>query len=368
MSRSFGSRLLQEVKQVFEPEDALHDSEPENEYVTGAAPHPTEGDPAHGIPVYPDPLPGGHEYQAKEVVTRQRVDVPPNKPYYSQGMAHGVKAPEHHNGRIAPKPHERHNLRGETEAEPQLGSYKLEPIPVYVTEPGEGVHPLNQASFRQITIVPGADPVPIVERNPSRTRLLILNETPPNTQEINPATPAAGTGFVYTNNTNSPQGVLTVRATLTTDATVLNRFIMVTVKDAAGNILWSAVNGNATTASSTIAYNGYVGATQQNSATGTFTFPLPGNDGAIPPGGTLSITSGAFGAGDQISGIAIVFAASGGGVRLKSGPISANGALLPGGTQSYRDIKTQDQVWAVADTNATVNQILSVIEEYKIAR
>lgn len=173
MSRSFGSRIMQ----LFEPEGTLHDSEPENQYVTGAESHPTEGDPAHGIPAYPEPLPGAHEYQGKEVVTRQRVDVPPNKAYYSAGMAHGVKSPEHHNGRIAPEHHERRQLEADNEAEPHIGHYKVDPIPVYITEPGAGLHPIDQASFRQLTVVVGADPQPIVERNPQRTRVLLLNET-----------------------------------------------------------------------------------------------------------------------------------------------------------------------------------------------
>lgn len=232
MSRSFGARLLQDVKDLFEPEE-LQDSEPENQYVTGAAPHPSEGDPAHGIPAYPHPLPGGHEYPGHTVTVPEKVDVPPNKPYYGAGMAHGVKSPEHYDGRIAPKHEERHDQRGENQHPPKLGPYKLEPIPVYITERGAGVHPLEQASYAQKTVVQNADPVPLIERDPNRKRVLLLNES-----------------------------------------------------------------ANA--------------------------------------------------------------------VRLRMGPNSDTGALLPANMTNYRDIYTQDQVWAVTDSTATGDAVISVILEYKI--
>ena len=236
MARSFGARIVRDVQEFFEPNDALHDSEPENEYVGGTAPHPTQGDPAHGIPVYPDPLPGGHEYAAKEVVTPQRVDVPPPGPYYAGGMAHGVKSPAPHNGRIAPRGHERHEFRGETETLPETGHRKVEPIPVYITEPGAGIHPLAKTSFRQVTVVVGANPNAIVERNPQRVSVRFLNES-----------------------------------------------------------------------------------------------------------------------------------AAGGTVRLKNGPDSSVGAVLPAAMSSYLEIKTQEQIWAVSDSAATVNGVISIIEEYKQA-
>lgn len=237
MGRSFGARIIQDIKTALEPDDNLQDSMPENEYVTGAENHPTEGTPKQGIPVYPKPLPGGHDYQGKKVTTHESVPIPPDKPYYAGGMAHGVKSPEHYHGRIAPQHHERRQQESEREHEPEIGHYKVDPIPVYITEPGAGVHPMAQASFRQVTVTLDADPIPIVERNPSRKRVLILNET------------------------------------------------------------------------------------------------------AAP-----------------------------GGVRLRNGPNTDNGAFLPGGTSRYQAIETQDQIWAVTDSLATANQVLSVIEEYKTAR
>lgn len=236
MSRNFGSRIIREIRDALEPEDDLQDSMPGNEYVTGAAPHPSEGHPREGIPVYPDPLPGAHDYAGKDPVTPQHVPVPPDKPYYSQGMAHGVKSPAHHGGRIAPQHHERRGLETEREPEPEIGHYKIDPIPVYITEPGAGVHPLGQASFRQVTITLGANPVPIAERNPDRISVRILNES-----------------------------------------------------------------------------------------------------------------------------------AAGGTARLKSGPDSTIGSLLPAAMSSYLEIKTQEQLWAVSDSAATGNAVISVIEEYKIA-
>ena len=237
MARSFGARIVRDIQELFEPDDALHDSEPENEYVGGTAPHPAQGDPAHGIPVYPDPLPGGHEYAPKDVTQRQRVDVPPPQAYYTGGLAHGVKSPAPHDGRIAPKGHEQHSIRGENETVPEVGRFKIDPVPVYITEPGAGVHPLTRTSFRQVTVTLGTNPVPIVERNPDRVSVRLLNES-----------------------------------------------------------------------------------------------------------------------------------AAGGAARLKNGPDSSIGSVLPAAMTNYLEIKSQDQIWAVSDSAATVNAVISVIEEYKQAR
>lgn len=234
MGRSFGSRILQDVKEIFEPEDTLHDSVPENEMVTGAEPHPTEGD-TKGVPAFPHPLPGAHEYQGKTVTRPERVPVPPNEPYYAGGMAHGVHSPVHYGGRIAPRHHERRDQESEHEPVPEIGHYKIEPIPVYLTEPGAGVHPLAQASFRQVTVTQNADPVRAVDRNPQRTRLLLLNES-------------------------------------------------------------------------------------ANAA------------------------------------------------RMRTGPNNDVGALLPASMTAYRELKTQEEIYFVTDTTATGNSVISIIEEFKIAR
>lgn len=351
MARSFGARIVRDIQELFEPDGTLHDSEPENEYVGGAAPHPTQGDPAHGIPLYPDPLPGGHEYAPKEVVTRQRVDVPPPQAYYTGGMAHGVASPAPHDGRIAPKGHEQHAIRGENEAVPEVGRFKIDPVPVYITEPGAGVHPLSRASFRQISIVPGNDPVPIVERNPGRERVLLLNETlfplTVSSSQVGSVTdPGASAGIVNTN--TLPPGTYQVTVTAYLSGTV-----------AAGD----ANNMRVFYGGTSLAL--LLPAVANSPVTFSFTAYLSAS-------GQISVN--AINAG---SGAAVVYNASVTatpaqipvtGIRLKNGPDSSVGALLPSGMTNYREIKNQDQIWAEADASATVTQVISIIEEYKQAR
>lgn len=232
MSRGFGTRL---VDQLFGEHE--HEKAPaENEYTTGAEAHPSEGDPAHGIPSRHPPLPGEHYYPSPEPVTHETLEVAPAKPYYSQGMAHGVRSPIQHGGRPAPKPHERDSYRTEDEVIAHRGPYKPEPMPVYLTEPAAGTKSLTRAAFRQVGVIPGADPIPLCDRNDTREMVYLMNET----------------------------------------------------------------------------------------ATG--------------------------------------------GVRLKSGPTSEVGALLPAGQNRYFQLPTQDAVYAVADPSATSEQLLSVIEIYKNPR
>ena len=351
MGRSFGARIVRDIQELFEPDDALHDSEPENEYVGGAAPHPTQGDPAHGIPVYPDPLPGGHDYAAKDVVTPQRVNVPPPQPYYAGGMAHGVASPAPHDGRIAPKGHDQHAIRGENEAVPKVGRFKIDPVPVYITEPGAGVHPLSRASFRQISIVPGNDPVPIVERNPGRERILLLNETQipsavSNSWEGSVTDPGANAGIV--NTTTLPAGTyqITVSAYLSGtvaagDANNMRVFYGAT----SSLILMPAVANAPVTVTLTVSLSspGQVSVNANNAGSGAAVI----YNAAITSILSLSAVTG---------------------VRLKNGPDSSVGSLLPSGMTNYRDIKSQDQIWAEADASATVTQVISIIEEYKQAR
>jgi hypothetical protein len=124
------------------------------------------------------------------------------------------------------------------------------------------------------------------------------------------AQPAPGAQFVYTNTTGTAQSLISVQGLLTASSAVLNRFISATIKDSNGNILYKEINGSATVASTNISWNGFVGASHGNSATGTFTFPLPiPPNSFIPPGGTLTLGSGALDAADQISAVVLVFQA-----------------------------------------------------------
>ena len=186
--------------------------------------------------------------------------------------------------------------------------------------------------------------------------------------ELNPANPAVATSFVYTNNTGAPQQITSIHASLTTDATVLNRFIFVQVMDTAGKILWSANNGTAVAASSTIAFNGYVNASQQNSASGNFTFPLPASGGLIPAGGTLTIGAGSFGAADQISGVNLILAAAAPVIFIATGQADANsqtgGAAQISGTDTTPfPVNTTAPVWVSAAAPFPVT--VSVVQVYE---
>lgn len=166
MGRTFGSH---------------HAPLPENETVDGAEPHPSEGSPAQGIPAFPAPLPGGHEYVVSAEVHPVKLAVPPPEPYYAAGMAHGVQEEYSHDvdhkllGEFA------HLLREMFRAEPlmreEAGHKKLAPVPVYITESEAGVHPLSRVSARQMTVIRGADPIPVVARLRGRTSVRILVES-----------------------------------------------------------------------------------------------------------------------------------------------------------------------------------------------
>lgn len=166
MGRTFGSH---------------HAPLPENEVVDGAEPHPSEGSPVQGIPAFPAPLPGGHAYVVSAESKPVTLAVPPPEPYYAGGMAHGVQEPYSHDvdhkllGEFA------HMLREMFRAEPLMreepGHKKLAPVPVYITESEAGVHPLSRVSTRQVIIVKGDDPAPLVARLRGRTSVRILVES-----------------------------------------------------------------------------------------------------------------------------------------------------------------------------------------------
>jgi hypothetical protein len=149
-------------------------------------------------------------------------------------------------------------------------------------------------------------PVQVLTRRIRRSKARLIVPGNVVTATLTPGNPAAGASFIYTNSTNVPQSMASIQATLTTSAAVLNRFISATIKDASGNVLYRAINGSATPASSAITWNGFIGANQQNSATGTFTFGLPAlSTIPIPSGGTLTLGAGALDAADQITAIVL---------------------------------------------------------------
>jgi len=59
-------------------------------------------------------------------------------------------------------------------------------------------------------------------------------------------------------------------------------------------------------------------------------------------------------------------------VRMMEGPYGqvgkAVGSLLPAAMSSYLHLPTEDEIWAVSDSTATANAVISIICTYKIAR
>lgn len=154
-----------------------HQVPPTNEETVGTHPHPSEGHPEHGIPPYPDPLPGEHRYPDHEPVVPEKLDVGTARPYYTGGVAHGVRSPVVHGGRPAPHHHDRDYYRTEAEAFPEEGEWRGKPVPVEIVSAGSGTHNLQQAAFRQVGFQPGADPQILLERNDQRITAYVLNET-----------------------------------------------------------------------------------------------------------------------------------------------------------------------------------------------
>lgn len=206
---------------------------------------------------------------------------------------------------------------GYVEDAPQV--YDGPPIPVHITsgsiKGGEFTERLapdyGSTGTFQLQLAGMAQPVQILQRRyrRSKARVLVMS-LGAGSAEISGSNPAPGTGFTYTNTSGLTQFLQSLSVFFTADATVLNRFLSIRFRDAAGNTLAIVANGAATVASSTITINGYIGASQQNSASGTFTAPLPQNL-AIPPGGQIVVTAASLGPADQFSGIILNFSQTG---------------------------------------------------------
>ncbi len=244
-------------------------------------------------------------------------------------------------------------------------------VPVRVVKSGEEKIVAPEYCSLQTWTIPQwnvAQPAQILTRQLTRyqSRLFLQPTSPGSGETIVPA-PAVDTSIIYTNNTGVPQTLQSLRAALTTDATVGNRFAAVQIKDASGNILFAVSNGTATPASTTVTVTGYVGATQSNSAS-TFTAPLPGTV-SIPVGGTVTILGQQGATADQWSSAILTFTGSTPAVWINSKPeplVQPNGPfgfLLPASTlfvwesqepcyvicvgSGVSQISVEDQIYAV---------------------
>lgn len=136
-----------------------------------------KGHPA-GIPDYPEPFPGEHNYPVPKAVVHKELDVGPARPYYSGGLAHGVESPPVHGGRIAPTDADRTAYEASDHAVPETDKMFLAPVPVEIVSGRSGLHPDEFAEFTRIMVpIAGSDPVPIVKADPNRIRVQMLNES-----------------------------------------------------------------------------------------------------------------------------------------------------------------------------------------------
>lgn len=313
-----------------------------NETLHSVHPDQSEGDPEHGIPHYPPSLPGEHEYPEREEIERVKLAVPPHLPYYMGGTTHGVKAPEV-GERIATPHDERDFYRTEAEAFPLHGPYKGEAVPVYITDQGK----LIRASFRQVTLIAGGSPIVLCPRNDQRDTAYLLNESVSFS-----AGSTGGSGSV-----TNPGALATIATTGVLPAG--------TYSVTATGFLSGTVTG----------------ADQANMrvSPGNFTLPVPGVINVPGPvtavitlASAQAITVQSIGAASGASAVynativatPVAAAGVGAGVRLKNGPRSDIGALLPASQSRYFPVKTQDEIWAQLDSTASVEQLVSVIETY----
>jgi hypothetical protein len=327
VTRRFGTRTQ-------EPAD--------NETVGSAHPHPGEGS-EHGVPEYPDPLPGIHHYPEHEPAVGETLAVPAAKPFYSGGNAHGVKPVIRHGGRPSPRGEDAHLYRTEDEVFPPIGGWKGEPLPVTVTKGNQ----LIRSAFRQVGVIPGADPVVLAPRNDARVKLYMLNETAAGiTSQVTGSQTSPVAGTVIAQVTGLPAGIYQVSWTVslggTTSGTDADNF---------------ALNVNAV--QQLVAMNGSGSGTVAPQSPVTVT---------VPAAGSVSVTAIANATAGAVYRAQIVLTPENqGGVRLKNGPDSETGSLLPA-TGRYFDVFTQDVVYAIADPSAQTEQLVSVIEEYTVYR
>jgi hypothetical protein len=319
---------------------------------------PSPGHP-EGIPEFPDALPGSHFYTGhREVPVRHELEVGPADPYYGKGgMAHGVPAPVHHGGRPTPRPEDRHEQEASRRIVREETRQQPEPVPVYVVEPQGGTHPLLRAALQQ-RIVPaaGADPFMLVPRDPARTSVRLLNESP---LQVSPVT--------IGNEVTDP-GAFTAIAAISAAA-----------------LAAVAPPGTPVTVSWQVSLQGTVTAADGNNmrlVTGSTVLEVavyPGADGNYPQesvefetvaGQGVSVTSiaAASGAsaiyGAQISVTPLTGAAAS--VRITFDATLSGGALLPAGMTSYLEIDTQDEIFAYCPSGGPAP--VSMISQYQVAR
>jgi hypothetical protein len=209
-----------------------------------------------------------------------------------------------------------------------------------------------------------------------RLRIIVNSSTGGNTTtEVAGTNPAAGTDFVYTNNSGGPQTVLAARFTFTADAVVANRFLSVLWKDAGGTIITQVSNGQAVVAGTSTTVSLFQGYNASwSAASGSANGPLP-TTVTIPAGGTLTIHVVGDDVGDQLSAILLdlssVTQSSQDGVIVGSSAFINSGiSMTPGNTGGgYLQIgdnvpyESQQELWAAYPTTNVGPVLVSVCDE-----
>jgi hypothetical protein len=168
-----------------------------------------------------------------------------------------------------------------------------------VTETVREAPDYGSANTITLQLAGAAQPVPVLQRRikRSKARVIVTSLGTPFSTNLQ-TSPAAGANFIYTNNSGVPQNIVSVGAQFVADATVGNRFLTLTVKDATGATVLVMQDGTAVTASASIHVNAFQGATQSNSSSGQTTWPLPQNF-LLLPGYSLTLSGEIVSSGDQ---------------------------------------------------------------------
>jgi hypothetical protein len=169
---------------------------------------------------------------------------------------------------------------------------------------------------------------------------------------VEPANPAAGAIFTYTNTTGVTQSLLAVACKLVTSAVVANRFLQLKIFDSSGNTVAQVGGSGAIPASTTVnaTWVGGISTIATGTAGGT-TSGIP--NVPIQPGWQIQINVSGIDVADQLSAIVLNFA------QAVPGTVFAQGMLLPANIALA--VENRGLAWAVNPGPATAR--VSVLTE-----
>jgi len=322
-------------------------------------------------------LPGGQPHIRNRPVERQAVPQLPPVPEYSGMMAHGVWTEDVQLSQQAQPGTQTHRANMTVAAptkrvKPPVIPEQVTPIAVTVVEPpGTSSRLKVAATYRFQVPAKGADPVRIAGRDPSRTRLYILNESPAGTVTSSVSAPVSSVSTSGSADTAAAAQVITSQA-LAHATTYL--------------ITWTVMPGGTVAVASNFGLyaDDTLLATSMNTTTAGQAWPQPAITYVSAGTPTLAIENIAADADatyaaqltTQIQPVTTVTTTAGAGVRIAAFPgdlvsdasqaLAVGGAYLPPAMGGYQRIDTQDALWAAATTATPAT--LSVICEYALER